>query len=88
MRIVQDLAGYSLARADLVRRAMGKKDDSVMQEEKDYFVNGKLNKDGTIDVPGCVRNGIDKEVAEEIWEQMADFSKYAFNKSHKLCGII
>lgn len=88
MRIVQDLAGYSLARADLVRRAMGKKDDSVMQEEKDYFVNGKLNKDGTIDVPGCVRNGIDKEAAEEIWEQMADFSKYAFNKSHKLCGTI
>lgn len=82
MQIVQSLAGYSLGRADLVRRAMGKKKDEIMKEEKDYFINGKLNEDGTIDVPGCVRNGISKEIAEEIWEQMADFSKYAFNKSH------
>lgn len=88
MQIVQSLAGYSLGRADLVRRAMGKKKNEVMREEKDYFINGKLNEDGSIDVPGCVRNGISKKIAEEIWEQMADFSKYAFNKSHKLCGII
>ena len=82
MQIVQSLAGYSLGRADLVRRAMGKKKNEIMREEKDYFINGKLNEDGSIDVPGCVRNGISKKIAEEIWEQMADFSKYAFNKSH------
>lgn len=82
MQIVQKLAGYSLGRADLVRRAMGKKKADIMEKEKEYFINGKLNDDGTIDVPGCVRNGISKEIAEEIWEQMADFCKYAFNKSH------
>jgi len=82
MQIVQSLAGYSLGRADLVRRAMGKKKVKVMEEEKEYFINGRLNKDGTIDVPGCIRNGISKEIAEEIWEQMVDFAKYAFNKSH------
>lgn len=82
MRIVQELAGYSLGRADLVRRAMGKKNDKIMKQEKNYFINGKLNKDNTIDVPGCVRNGIPAHVAESIWEKMEDFSKYAFNKSH------
>ena len=82
MQIVQSLAGYSLGRADLIRRAMGKKKIKVMEQEKEYFINGKLNEDGTVDVPGCIRNGIPKAVAEEIWEQMADFCKYAFNKSH------
>lgn len=82
MQIVQSLAGYSLGRADLVRRAMGKKKIKVMEQEKEYFIYGKLNEDGSVDVPGCVRNDIPKAVAEEIWEQMADFCKYAFNKSH------
>lgn len=82
MQIVQSLAGYSMSRADLVRRAMGKKKDEIMKEERDYFINGKLNKDGSIDVNGCVRNGIPKEVAEVIWQKMELFSKYAFNKSH------
>jgi DNA polymerase-3 subunit alpha len=82
MQIVQSLAGYSLGRADIVRRAMGKKKLAVMEKEKEYFIHGKLNEDGTIDVPGCLRNGIEEEIAEEIWGQMADFSKYAFNKSH------
>ena len=82
MQIVQQLAGYSLGRADLVRRAMGKKKEEIMKQEKEYFINGKLNEDGTIDVPGCVRNGIPKEKAEIIWGKMADFAKYAFNKSH------
>lgn len=82
MTIVQNLAGYSLGRADLVRRAMGKKELDVMRKEKEYFIDGKLNDDGSIDVPGCVRNGIPRQVAAEIWEQMSDFSKYAFNKSH------
>lgn len=82
MEIVQKLAGYDLARADLVRRAMGKKIDEIMKEERDYFINGKENKDGSIDVPGCVKNKIPKYIAESIWEKMEDFSKYAFNKSH------
>lgn len=82
MQIVQKLAGYSLGRADLVRRAMGKKKLEIMAKEKEYFINGKLNEDGTVDVPGCIRNGIPKEKAEIIWNKMADFAKYAFNKSH------
>lgn len=82
MQIVQKLAGYTLGRADLVRRAMGKKKIEVMNEEKEYFINGKLDKDGNIEVPGCIRNGISKEAAEIIWHKMEDFSKYAFNKSH------
>lgn len=82
MEIVQKLAGYSLGRADLVRRAMGKKKADVMAEEKQYFIHGKVNKSGEVEVEGCVRRGISQEIAEEIWMQMEDFSKYAFNKSH------
>lgn len=82
MAIVQKLAGYTLGRADLVRRAMGKKKIEVMNQEKNYFIHGKLHADGSVDVPGCVRNGIPEDVATEIWNQMEDFSKYAFNKSH------
>lgn len=82
MQIVRDLAGYSLGRSDLVRRAMGKKKEDIMRKEKEFFIHGRLNEDGTIDVPGCVRNGIPEEVAETIWNKMADFAKYAFNKSH------
>ena len=82
MQIVQELAGYTLGRADIVRRAMGKKKDDVMAQEKEYFINGKNNTNGEVEVPGCINNGISKEVAEAIWNKMADFSKYAFNKSH------
>lgn len=82
MQVVQKLGGYSLGRADLVRRAMGKKKADIMAQEKEIFINGKIKDDGTIEVPGCIRNGISKEIAEKVWHKMEDFCKYAFNKSH------
>ena len=84
MQIVRDLAGYSLGRSDLVRRAMSKKKASVMAEERKNFVYG--TDDGT--VPGCVKNGISAEVAEKIFDEMTDFAKYAFNKSHAACYAV
>jgi len=77
MQIVRDLAGYSLGRSDLLRRAMSKKKTDVMQKEEAIFLNG----DGA-SVRGCIKNGIPKEIAEKIFEDMIDFAKYAFNKSH------
>lgn len=82
MQIVQKLAGYSFARADMVRRAMSKKKADVMAEERNYFINGKLDANGNIEIPGCVRNGISKEAAEAIFDEMESFAQYAFNKSH------
>lgn len=77
MQIVRDLAGYSLGRSDLLRRAMGKKKIDVMNKEREIFLHG----DGDT-VPGCVANGIPEEVANQIFDEMVDFAKYAFNKSH------
>lgn len=82
MQIVRDLAGYSLGRADLVRRAMGKKKLDVMAKEREIFINGQVDENGNIVVPGCVRNGIDEKSANKIFDEMAEFAKYAFNKSH------
>lgn len=82
MQIVRDLAGYSYGRSDLVRRAMSKKKAAVMAQEEEYFVYGKLNEDGSIDVPGCVRNGVPEEAAKSIFQDMAKFASYGFNKSH------
>ena len=82
MQIVRDLAGYSLGRADLVRRAMGKKKLDVMAKEREIFINGQVDENGNVIVPGCVRNGIDAESANKIFDEMAEFAKYAFNKSH------
>ena len=82
MQIVRDLAGYSLGRADLVRRAMGKKKLDVMAKEREYFIHGQTDEKGNIIIPGCVRNGIDEESANKIFDEMAEFAKYAFNKSH------
>ena len=82
MQIVRDLAGYSLGRADLVRRAMGKKKLDVMAKEREYFIHGQIDENGNILVPGCVRNGIDEKSADKIFDEMAEFAKYAFNKSH------
>ena len=82
MQIVRELAGYSLGRADLVRRAMGKKKLDVMAKEREYFINGQVDENENVLVPGCVRNGIDKESANKIFDEMAEFAKYAFNKSH------
>ena len=82
MQIVRDLAGYSLGRADLVRRAMGKKKLDVMAKEREYFIHGQVDDDGNVLIPGCVRNGIDEKSANTIFDEMAEFAKYAFNKSH------
>lgn len=82
MQIVRDLAGYTYGRSDLVRRAMGKKKMDVMLREKQNFIYGKLADDGSIEIPGCIRNGIPEDAAEEIYSQMVTFAEYAFNKSH------
>ena len=82
MQIVRDLAGYSLGRADLVRRAMGKKKLDVMAKEREIFIHGQVDEEGNIVVPGCVRNGIDEESSNKIFDEMSEFAKYAFNKSH------
>ena len=82
MQIVRELAGYSLGRADLVRRAMGKKKLDVMAKERENFIHGQVDDSGNVVIPGCVRNGIDEVSANKIFDEMAEFAKYAFNKSH------
>ena len=82
MQIVRELAGYSLGRADLVRRAMSKKKLDVMAQERENFINGIIDENGNIEVPGCVRNGVDAKSANKIFDEMSEFAKYAFNKSH------
>ncbi|MDK2799729.1 MAG: polymerase subunit alpha [Clostridiales bacterium] len=82
MQIVRELGGYSLGRADLVRRAMSKKKTDVMEKEKNNFIYGIVDEDGKIIVPGAIRNGVDEQTAEAIFDEMMDFAKYAFNKSH------
>ncbi|MBO4389234.1 MAG: DNA polymerase III subunit alpha [Lachnospiraceae bacterium] len=84
MQIVRDLAGYSMGRSDLVRRAMSKKKTSVMEQERKNFVYG--NKEEGI--PGCIAKGISEEVANKIYDEMIDFAKYAFNKSHAACYAV
>ena len=78
MQIVRDLAGFTLGRSDLLRRAMSKKKGDVMQKERQAFVYG----DEEGGVPGCIANGIDEKTANKIYDEMIDFAKYAFNKSH------
>lgn len=82
MEIVRKLAGYSMGRSDLVRRAMSKKKHKVMEEERKNFIYGIEDSDGNIEVPGCLRNGISEEIANKIYDMMMDFASYAFNKSH------
>lgn len=82
MKIVRELAGYSMGRADLVRRAMAKKKVDVMQEERKNFVYGILDEDGNRVVNGCIANGVSEEIANKIFDEMMDFASYAFNKSH------
>ena len=78
MQIVRDLGGYTLGRSDEVRRAMSKKKTAVMEKEREYFVHGNAD----LNIPGCVGNGISAKVGNMIYDQMIDFAKYAFNKSH------
>jgi len=82
MEIVRKLAGYSMGRSDLVRRAMSKKKHKVMEEERLNFIHGIVDENGKVEVPGCKRNGISEEAANRIFDQMMDFASYAFNKSH------
>ncbi len=84
MQIVRDLAGYSWGRSDLVRRAMSKKKAYVMEQERKNFIYGNPDEG----VKGCVNNGIDEKVAGKIYDDMIDFAKYAFNKSHAVCYAV
>ena len=84
MQIVRDLGGYTLGRSDLVRRAMSKKKQAVMEKERANFVYGN----GEEGVPGCVSRGIDEKTASGIYDTMMDFAKYAFNKSHAACYAV
>lgn len=82
MQVVRELGGYSFGRSDLVRRAMSKKKMDVMEEERQYFIYGKLDEEGNIEIPGCIRNGVPEDAANQIFDDMIDFARYAFNKSH------
>ncbi len=82
MQIVRDLAGYSMGRSDLMRRAMSKKKKDVMAKERAFFVHGMTDEHGTVLVEGCVRRGVPEKVAEQLFDDMTAFASYAFNKSH------
>lgn len=82
MQIVQKLAGYSLGEADNLRRAMSKKKMAVMEENREIFIHGRLDEKGEVEIAGCVRNGVDELSANQIYDEMISFAKYAFNKSH------
>ncbi len=82
MQVCRTVAGYSYARADLVRRAMAKKKADVMEQERQIFIYGSRHADGTVDVPGAVAQGIPAAEAEQLFDDMTSFAKYAFNKSH------
>ncbi|MDO4458477.1 MAG: DNA polymerase III subunit alpha [Clostridia bacterium] len=82
MSIFRELAGYSFGRADVVRRAMAKKKASVLEKEKEVFINGELDENGNILIEGCVRRGVSKEIAEALFFEIESFASYAFNKSH------
>ncbi|MDR0852287.1 MAG: DNA polymerase III subunit alpha [Clostridiales Family XIII bacterium] len=82
MQIVRDLAGYTYGKSDEVRRAMSKKKEDVMLRERQNFVHGLTDEDGTVRIQGCIRNGIPEQKANEIFDQMVSFAAYAFNKSH------
>ncbi|ABY92486.1 DNA polymerase III subunit alpha [Thermoanaerobacter sp. X514] len=82
MQIVRDVAGYSLGRSDLVRRAMAKKKMDVMEQERKNFIYGIVDEEGNVIVPGALRNGLDEATANKLFDEMLDFANYAFNKSH------
>lgn len=88
MQIVRDIAGYSLGRADLVRRAMGKKKLDVMAQERKNFIYGVVDEEGNVLIPGAIRNGVDEKSADKIFDEMSEFAKYAFNKAHAACYAV
>lgn len=85
MEIVRTMAGFSLAQADIVRRAMSKKNRKEMLEQRNYFINGKEGKDA---VPGAIKLGVSKKVAEAVFDEMESFCAYAFNKPHAVCYAV
>ena len=82
MQIFRDLAGYSLGRADIVRRAMAKKKHDVLEREREVFLHGQQREDGTWEVDGCLRRGVDQRTALELFKEIESFASYAFNKPH------
>ncbi len=82
MQIFRELAGYSLGRADIVRRAMAKKKRDVLEKERQIFLYGQQREDGSWEVEGCLNRGVDRETAEELFREIESFASYAFNKSH------
>ena len=82
MQIVRELGGYSLGRADLVRRAMSKKKADVMTKEREHFIKGLTDDDGNVVIDGAIRRGVSEKIANDIFDEMMDFANYAFNKSH------
>ncbi len=82
MQIFRDLAGYSLGRADIVRRAMSKKKHDVLEREREVFLHGQQREDGTWEVEGCLRRGVDEQTAQTLFQEIESFASYAFNKSH------
>lgn len=88
MQIVQEIGGYSMGRADLVRRAMGKKKMEIMEEERKNFIFGQVDEDGEVIISGAIRNGVDEKSANQIYDLMIDFANYAFNKSHSVAYAV
>lgn len=82
MQIFRDLAGYSLGRADIVRRAMAKKKHDVLEREREVFLHGQQREDGTWEVQGCLNRGVDEATAQALFQEIENFASYAFNKSH------
>lgn len=82
MQIVRELGGFSYGRSDLVRRTMSKKNKEAMNAERENFVHGKKNEDGSVEIEGCISRGISEKAANTIFDDMASFAEYAFNKSH------
>ena len=85
MQIFRTLAGYSFGRADIVRRAMSKKKIAVMEKEREYFLYGKKREDGSEECAGALANGVPEKAAKALYDEMSEFAKYAFNKSHAAC---
>ena len=82
MQIFRDLAGYSRSRADIVRRAMAKKKHDVLEREREVFLHGKQREDGSWEIDGCLRRGVDQQTAETLFQEIESFASYAFNKPH------
>ncbi|WP_425448390.1 DNA polymerase III subunit alpha [Dethiothermospora halolimnae] len=82
MKIFRDIGGFSMGRSDLVRRAMSKKKMDVMEKERQHFIYGKKDDDGNVEIVGAMDNGVSEDIANQIYDQMISFGKYAFNKSH------